>query len=379
MRFNHVKGLLTSALFCAFYANAQEYQNECNKLNEDKQITSECKEDHYGFITEMDLIINAEVDEGVFADLTSLEKLSIMDKQANLVDYNYEEIASLPNLQELHLNCNRCIDDINIFKNLKNLSYLDLSYYDGENLKRLTSLHIQGKRDKHTYYFDLLENNLEGFTNLKKLSLSHIGLSEKDINNIAAMKKLEELKFEICTLNNHSFESFNNLSNLKTIEFDDCKRVIGKTLTNSKLEKCVYDVDSEYSDLCIAKDMKCLSKETKSALKSCDGSSSGSNSNDKISTNGKCGVNYGKCPSNECCSQWGYCGKTSDYCGKGCQSEFGKCENSGSSYPISTDDRCGNEFGTRCPSGECCSKHGWCGKSDAHCGSGCQSEFGKCF
>lgn len=26
------------------------------------------------------------------------------------------------------------------------------------------------------------------------------------------------------------------------------------------------------------------------------------------------------CASNECCSQWGYCGTTSDYCGAGCQS-----------------------------------------------------------
>eukprot|EP00833_Pecoramyces_ruminatium_P018577 jgi/Orpsp1_1/1192609/evm.model.d7180000094593.1 len=249
MRFNHVKGLLTSALFCAFYANAQEYQNECNKLNEGRQITSECKEDHYGFITEMALTTNVEVDEGVFADLTSLEKLTIFDRQANLVDYNYEEIASLPNLTELHLNCERCIDDINVFKKLKNLSYLDLRYYDGEvdldgfknlkkldltyreleqeqindigklsnleelsiqldygtinydlkpikNLKRLTSLHIQGEEDERTYYLGLSESNLEGFTNLKKLSLSHISLSEKDISNIASMKKLESLKLE---------------------------------------------------------------------------------------------------------------------------------------------------------------------------------------
>jgi len=43
------------------------------------------------------------------------------------------------------------------------------------------------------------------------------------------------------------------------------------------------------------------------------------------STNGKCGKNYGVCPSGNCCSQYGYCGTSSDYCGKGCQSEFGQC------------------------------------------------------
>ena len=30
------------------------------------------------------------------------------------------------------------------------------------------------------------------------------------------------------------------------------------------------------------------------------------------------------CSENECCSKWGYCGITDDYCGKGCQS--GPCK-----------------------------------------------------
>jgi len=48
-------------------------------------------------------------------------------------------------------------------------------------------------------------------------------------------------------------------------------------------------------------------------------------SNVKISTKGMCGKKYGKCPNGQCCSKYGYCGKTSAYCGAGCQSEFGKC------------------------------------------------------
>jgi len=31
------------------------------------------------------------------------------------------------------------------------------------------------------------------------------------------------------------------------------------------------------------------------------------------------------CSGNECCSKWGYCGRTDAYCGKGCQS--GPCKN----------------------------------------------------
>ena len=40
-------------------------------------------------------------------------------------------------------------------------------------------------------------------------------------------------------------------------------------------------------------------------------------------------------------------------------------------------DRCGEEYGV-CDSGECCSKYNWCGTSDEHCGSGCQSKYGSC-
>jgi len=45
-----------------------------------------------------------------------------------------------------------------------------------------------------------------------------------------------------------------------------------------------------------------------------------------ISTNGKCGAEYGKCPSGRCCSKYGWCGKTSKYCGTGCQKAFGICD-----------------------------------------------------
>ncbi|KAH6653329.1 hypothetical protein BKA67DRAFT_314060 [Truncatella angustata] len=31
-----------------------------------------------------------------------------------------------------------------------------------------------------------------------------------------------------------------------------------------------------------------------------------------------------------------------------------------------------------CRAGDCCSKWGWCGATDAHCGAGCNIEFGTC-
>jgi len=45
--------------------------------------------------------------------------------------------------------------------------------------------------------------------------------------------------------------------------------------------------------------------------------------------------------------------------------------------PVSTE-RCGKDYNTRCKEGYCCSKYGWCGKSSDHCGTGCQSDYGEC-
>ena len=46
-------------------------------------------------------------------------------------------------------------------------------------------------------------------------------------------------------------------------------------------------------------------------------------------------------------------------------------------YAFSAQDRCGEDYG-KCDSGDCCSQYGWCGESEEHCGIGCQSEYGTC-
>ncbi|KAF2741662.1 carbohydrate-binding module family 18 protein, partial [Sporormia fimetaria CBS 119925] len=53
----------------------------------------------------------------------------------------------------------------------------------------------------------------------------------------------------------------------------------------------------------------------------------------RVSTNARCGNLYGAtggftCMGSafgDCCSEYSYCGSTSAYCGKGCQSAFGNC------------------------------------------------------
>jgi peptidoglycan/xylan/chitin deacetylase (PgdA/CDA1 family) len=44
------------------------------------------------------------------------------------------------------------------------------------------------------------------------------------------------------------------------------------------------------------------------------------------SPDGTCGgANAYTCPTGQCCSQWGWCGTTAEYCGAGCQRPFGVC------------------------------------------------------
>ncbi|KAF2203411.1 glycoside hydrolase/deacetylase [Delitschia confertaspora ATCC 74209] len=116
-----------------------------------------------------------------------------------------------------------------------------------------------------------------------------------------------------------------------------------------------------------------------------------------VSTDGTCGA--GKtCQGSvfgNCCSQYGYCGTTTDHCGTGCQPALGTCGGSqpvssvkptttsvaapASTLIVSTDGNCG--AGKTCKGstfGGCCSQYGWCGSTSGHCGAGCQSAFGTC-
>ncbi|KAI9050847.1 hypothetical protein LZ554_004966 [Drepanopeziza brunnea f. sp. 'monogermtubi'] len=74
-----------------------------------------------------------------------------------------------------------------------------------------------------------------------------------------------------------------------------------------------------------------------------------------------------------CCGSDDTCGHDAAHCGNGCQQEFGYCT------PVSNDGTCGN--GVTCtgsPFGTCCSQYGYCGNSTEFCGNGCQPELGTC-
>ncbi|KAF2432654.1 hypothetical protein EJ08DRAFT_577191, partial [Tothia fuscella] len=87
-----------------------------------------------------------------------------------------------------------------------------------------------------------------------------------------------------------------------------------------------------------------------------------------------------------CCSQFGFCGVTDTYCGTGCQPGFGICASSTPSIPphnggISPDGTCGGALGYTCLNsffGSCCSEFNYCGGLQEYCGTGCQSAYGSC-
>ncbi|PVH78473.1 carbohydrate-binding module family 18 [Cadophora sp. DSE1049] len=122
---------------------------------------------------------------------------------------------------------------------------------------------------------------------------------------------------------------------------------------------------------------------------------------------GQCGAKFGgatcdpKGPYGGCCSEYGFCGTTDGHClvANGCQSG---CRDGKPTAPatttgepvigpvktsmapeatatarVTTDGTCGASNGdTICgnwPNGNCCSMYGFCGKTSAHCGAGCQS------
>eukprot|EP00833_Pecoramyces_ruminatium_P004969 jgi/Orpsp1_1/1179001/evm.model.c7180000067530.1 len=444
MRFNLLNGLISSSLFYAACVKAQEYHNGCNKI---KDIAYKCEEDHYGYVTELILNSDIKVEEDFFESLIGLEKLTISSSQEYLTQKDFDGISTIVTLTELNVNIQREGNelDISVFKNNPNLKILNLNGFNGaigfegfekletlyfldnelkqsfldgigqlpnlenvyleindeskdldftylRNNENLSTLHIQGQNDKHDHSKRLGNHLLKDFKYIDTLSLKRIDLNQDDINDISGLNDLRLLKFDFCDFKDVNIDPLNKLINLRSVTFNPVTNLKGKTLTIGALDDCEYDTDAE---LCIAKELRCLSYEKDRVFKLCDDSSSGSGSDNdvKISTNGKCGFDYGRCPSGKCCSKYGYCGTSSAYCGKGCQSEFGQCNGSSTitvtktstkttstktSYPTSTNDRCGAKFGTRCRSGYCCSKHNWCGKSKDHCGSGCQSEFGKC-
>jgi len=271
------------------------------------------------------------------------------------------------------------IDELSTMTSLETLSIRHSSFdpaVDYSPLKNLTNLNVlfmEAYEYHHHNYYKRLTEIPDFVFELTNLTAIHIAAQDvtKFPEQLSNLKQLELLDISDNKIDDTLPESLNDLPELKTLIVSGNINLKGKTLTNAKLERCYY---SEHYNLCKAKDMDCL-KENDFNIKEC----SGMLSNDDYSTNGQCGNGNGKCPPGFCCSKEGWCGKTDSHCSitSGCQLQFGICNGEPGQQ---NDGRCGKEFG-KCPSGQCCSKDGYCGVNDSHClvTQGCQSEFGICF
>ena len=91
-----------------------------------------------------------------------------------------------------------------------------------------------------------------------------------------------------------------------------------------------------------------------------------------------------ECPLGLCCSKWGYCGITDEYCSppdcqSSCVTQTDSVSQTSTTTPQpSVKSEC--SASKLCPNSRCCSKWGFCGVSESHCKvsegclSGCQSE-----
>jgi len=329
---------------------------------------------------------------------TTIKRLYL--EEVDLSQTNIDELSKLTNLEELKISDNTFPQSLN-YNKLKKLT-------------KLTSFEIDS-RDIYEKFEEIPEF-IYSFTNLKRLAMinQNIEIIPKKLSNLT---NLEYLDLHNNKIDSDLPESLNSLSNLNYIDLRGNRNVKGKTLINDKLEYCYYE--GNYS-LCKAKSISCLENSGVNFTEC--------HEDDYVSTNGQCGKGHGRCPSGKCCSKYGWCGTTENFCSTsaGCQSEFGECHGetltptikcgkkegqcphgqccgkdgycgTGEDYcsidngcqskfgncyadvPISINGRCGRGKG-RCTAGHCCSKHGWCGTSEAHCSvsAGCQSEFGKC-
>jgi hypothetical protein len=103
-----------------------------------------------------------------------------------------------------------------------------------------------------------------------------------------------------------------------------------------------------------------------------------------LSPDGSCGGTKGyTCSQGTCCSKSGYCGTGESFClaSLGCQQPFtlGRCLSGNPTGPVmSPDGTCGGSKGYTCSQGTCCSISGYCGTTNDYCGNGCQRQFGRC-
>jgi len=181
-------------------------------------------------------------------------------------------LASFTKLKELKIEDHYITqENLNSIFKLTNLKVLIFSYWakgleeDEEDLDfnglkkltKLTTLEFDGRLSRYSAVFNEIPKSIFSLTNLKRLVLNKQNIVTIP-DKLANLRKLEYLDLSSNKLNCEIPQYLNNFPNLKYVNFDYNKEMTGKTLTNKKLETCIYDGDSS---VCKAKEMSCFDED----------------------------------------------------------------------------------------------------------------------
>jgi hypothetical protein len=338
-------------------------------------IVMHCAEKN-GKITELTLLADCLTEEDVNKVVSGnpIEKLSIYfdhykdGANCKVLDHVPKSVSKLTTLKSLGINFSYEINNNDLLRipssvkeltlgphrlnqkeiktlvslnNLESISFSSTSFADDvdytpfESLKKLNSVNFEKSYNPGEVVRDVDVNNefLRHVPNLKHLRVAHINVQGKtDLNreieeiDVSPLTKLEELVIEECRLETVP-ESIKSLKNLKVLNLDNNQKLskLPEFLCNFKnLSISTKNTDVEGK-------LKCPKKTTTTTTTKAKPTTTKTTTNvkptTKISTDGRCGPEFGSCPSGYCCSKWGWCGVTDAHCSvsAGCLSEFGKC------------------------------------------------------
>jgi len=319
MRFNFLKGLIGSALLYSLNVNARVLQTSNYSCHHFISIYESCKENSYGFVSELVIKENAYIESGVISSFIGLEKLVISGSQKYIQQYHFNEISSLTSLRELHLTSASFSSiqfDMSVFRKNTALSYLELSGFNSESCRSMSFKGLQNIQTLDVSKFSLSQNNIieiskleklnkmmiqindsfskldisalkrmrclkslsisyeerkslhyqsfassfEGFSYLTELQLNSIKLSHADITAISNLTRLTNISMINCDFSNSGISSLNRLDSLRYFKITKAHNIKAQTLVNKSLIKSEYQVSR--GELCIAKKMSALSSST---------------------------------------------------------------------------------------------------------------------